>query len=148
MHVSALSEPCPPTAVQASVDCEQLHSTVSWQQSDLAVGYVAYFENQKGHHISCVAIDANMSCHVSELRCSTVYRVWVKALGQQYNSSASTAFSLTTGKNHHVKKTQTKQLNYVLFMQMCGCLDSLIVDSLKSIATLFPQLHVCLQSYM
>lgn len=100
MHVSTHSEPCPPTAVQASVDCEQLNSTVSWQQSDLAVGYVAYFKSQNGHRISCVARDTNASCHVSELTCGTVYHVWVKALGQQYNSSDSTVFSLTSGENH------------------------------------------------
>ncbi|XP_029687008.1 fibronectin-like [Takifugu rubripes] len=91
-----LTEPCPPTAVQATMDCEQLNSTVSWQRSDLAVGYVAYFENQNGHCVSCVAGDTDVSCHVSELMCGTVYRVRVKALGQQYNSSDSTAFSLTS----------------------------------------------------
>lgn len=98
MRVSTHLEPCPPTAVQAIVDCEQLNSTVSWQQSDLAVGYIAYFQNQNGHSVFCVAEDANVSCHVSELTCGTAYRVWVKALGQQYNSSDSTAFSLKSGK--------------------------------------------------
>lgn len=104
MPVSTHPEPCPPTALQASVDCEQLNATVSWQQSDLAVGYVAYFENQNGHRVSCAARDTDASCHVSELACGTVYRVWVKALGQQYNSSDSTAFSLTSGKHHHHHK--------------------------------------------
>uniref|UniRef100_A0A3B4UWS1 Fibronectin type-III domain-containing protein n=1 Tax=Seriola dumerili TaxID=41447 RepID=A0A3B4UWS1_SERDU len=89
-----MTEPCPPTNVQANMACEQLSSTVSWQQSDLAVGYVAYFDNQNGHYMSCVATTTH--CSVSGLMCGTVYSVWVKALGWQYNSSDSTAVSLTS----------------------------------------------------
>lgn len=79
--------------------CEQLTSTVSWQESDLALGYVAYFDNQNGHNASCVSAGADTFCQVSGLKCSTEYSVWVKALGQQYNSSASTVVSLTSGKD-------------------------------------------------
>ncbi|KAM9349923.1 fibronectin [Symphorus nematophorus] len=91
-----MTEPCPPTSVQASMVCEQLTSTVSWQQSDLAVGYVAYFNNQNGHHASCAGTDTDTFCVVSGLMCGTMYSVWVKALGQQYNSSASAVVSLTS----------------------------------------------------
>lgn len=77
--------------------CEQLTSTVSWQQSDLAVGYVAYFDDQNGRSASCVGTDTDTFCVVSGLMCGTVYSVWVKALGQQYNSSDSTVVSLTSG---------------------------------------------------
>lgn len=116
MRVSAHPEPCPPTAVQATMDCEQLNSTVSWQRSDLAVGYVAYFENRNGHCISCVARDTDASCQVSELMCGTVYRVTVKTLGQQYNSSDSTAFSLTSGKHQHCGKTYLATLPECIFV--------------------------------
>ncbi|KAM9719839.1 uncharacterized protein fndc7rs1 [Menidia menidia] len=92
-----LTEPCPPTNVQVSAACEQLTATVSWQQSQLAVGYIAYFDNQSGHSTSCLGADTDTSCAVSELRCGTVYSVWVKALGQQYNSTNSSILSLTTG---------------------------------------------------
>ncbi len=81
------------------MECEQLTATVSWQQSDLAVGYVAYFDNQNGHDTSCVGTDTDTQCVVSGLMCGTVYSVWVKALGQQYNSSDSTVVSLTSGKD-------------------------------------------------
>ena len=94
---SLRSEPCPPTNVEANVACEQLTSAVSWEQSDLAVGYVAYFDNQNGHYTSCVATDTQ--CSVSGLVCGTVYSVWVKALGRQYNSSDSIVVSLTSGKD-------------------------------------------------
>ncbi|KAM3604918.1 uncharacterized protein V6R79_017981 [Siganus canaliculatus] len=92
-----MTEPCPPTNIQASAACEQLTATVSWQQSDLAVGYVAYVDNQRGHDASCVGSDTDTQCAVSGLMCGSVYRVWVKALGQQYNSSDSTVTTLKTG---------------------------------------------------
>ncbi len=93
------SEPCPPTNVQASMDCERLTATVSWQQSDLAVGYVAYFDNQNGHYTFCTGSEEDTQCVVSRLVCGTVYSVWVKALGQKYNSSDSTVTTLTSGKD-------------------------------------------------
>ena len=63
------------------------------------MGYVAYFDNQHGHKASCVGTHTDTYCAVSGLMCGTVYRVWVKALGQQYNSSDSNVFSLTSGKD-------------------------------------------------
>lgn len=95
---SPLSEPCPPTNVQASILCQQLTANVSWQLSGLAVGYVAYFDNQNGHYASCVGTDTDTMCAVSGLMCGTVYSVWVKALGQRYNSSDSAVVSLISGK--------------------------------------------------
>lgn len=77
--------------------CEQLSATVSWLLSDLAVGYVAYFDNQTGHKTSCVGTATQTSCEVSGLLCGTVYNVWVKALGEVYNSSDSSVVSLTSG---------------------------------------------------
>ncbi|XP_058478916.1 mucin-4-like [Solea solea] len=90
-----LTEPCPPTNVQANVACESLTVTVSWDQSALAVGYVAYVDSQSGHYTSCAA--TNTQCTVSGVMCGAVYNVWVKALGQVYNSSDSTVVSLTSG---------------------------------------------------
>ncbi|KAI9522305.1 hypothetical protein NQZ68_037785, partial [Dissostichus eleginoides] len=91
-----MTEPCPPTNVQVSMACEQLTATVSWQQSDFAVGYVAYFNNQVGQSASCYGAETSTQCIVSGLMCGTEYNVWVKALGQQYNSSDSTVVSLTS----------------------------------------------------
>lgn len=93
------SEPCPPKNVQANVVCEQLASNVSWEQSSLAVGYVTYFDNSNDPYTSCVSKSADTYCFVSGLMCGTVYSVWVEALGQQYNSSASRVISLESGKD-------------------------------------------------
>lgn len=80
------------------MDCEQLNATVSWQLSGLAVGYVAYIASQNGHNASCVGTDTDTSCVISGLMRGTVYSIWVKALGRQYNSSDSTVVSLMSGK--------------------------------------------------
>lgn len=93
-------EPCPPTNVWAILECETHSATISWQQSDLATGYVAYFENQSGHDTLCTGTQADSQCVVSGLVCDTVYSVWVKALGLQYNSSDSTIITLTAGRTN------------------------------------------------
>lgn len=79
------------------MECEQLAATVSWQQSALAVGYVAFLDDMNGRVDTCVGTGADTQCVVSGLMCSTVYSVWVKALGQQYNSSDSITTTLTSG---------------------------------------------------
>ncbi|XP_054888996.1 serine-rich adhesin for platelets-like [Poeciliopsis prolifica] len=100
-----MTAPCPPTNVQASISCDYLTATVSWQRSVLAVGYVAYLDGQSGHNASCVGADVDTSCVVSGLSCGSVYRVWVKALGKQHNSTKSAVVSLTSGpcQPHSIK---------------------------------------------
>lgn len=77
------------------MSCEQLTATVLWDKSDLAVSYVAYVDNHIGHRASCASTDT--SCEVSGMMCGTAYSVWVKAVGQEYNSSDSSVVSLTSG---------------------------------------------------
>lgn len=79
------------------MECEQLAATVSWQQSALAVGYVAFLDDMNGRVATCVGTGADTQCVVSGLMCSTAFNVWVKALGQQYNSSDSNTTTLTSG---------------------------------------------------
>lgn len=98
------SEPCPPTNIQANVSCGQPTATVSWQQSGLAAGYVAYFDSQRGHDTFCVGTDTDTSCVVSGLMCGTVYNVWVKALGHQHNSSDSIVVPLTSGNENPTQR--------------------------------------------
>lgn len=81
------------------MDCQQLSATVSWEESDLALGYMAYWESSSGQRIHCASTGAETQCEVTQLMCSMVYNVWVKALGQQYNSSASAVLSLTSGED-------------------------------------------------
>lgn len=133
------SEPCPPTNVQASMSCRQLTSTASWQQSDLALGYVAYFDNQNGHYTSCMS--TNTSCVVSGLMCGTVYSVWVKALGQQYNSSDSSVVSLTSGK-------ETLSIYIWWFFFHLGTLIYLYFYTyIYLYIFIFPQPHACPETW-
>ena len=125
------SEPCPPTNVQANVACEQLTATVSWQQSDNAVGYVAYVDNQSGHTASCVGLDTDTQCDVSGLLCGTMYSVWVKALGRPYNSSDSTVTTVTSGTD---------------IISICLIFSpflSFFLEFIHLFLMLLPQLHAC-----
>lgn len=72
---------------------------VSWEKSNYAVGYVAYFNGQNGHDSSCVGDNADTYCTASGLMCGTMYNIWVKALGQQYNSSDSVVVNLASGED-------------------------------------------------
>lgn len=130
-------EPCPPSGVTASVDCQQLSATVSWEESDLALSYMAYLESPSGHQIHCASTGAQTQCEVTQLMCSMVYDVWVKALGQEYNSSASTVFSLTSGEDNaennavrDINRCQIKQ-GFFFFLPFCCLLLTSIVDTTK-----------------
>ncbi|XP_015242186.1 PREDICTED: uncharacterized protein LOC107092315 [Cyprinodon variegatus] len=101
-----ITAPCPPTNIQVVMSCEQLIANVSWQQSDFTVGYIAYLDNQNGHSTSCMITtpdncmmgqcEEGVCCIVQGLICGSIYRVWVKALGEQYNSSDSSVVNLTS----------------------------------------------------
>ncbi|XP_019712180.1 receptor-type tyrosine-protein phosphatase beta-like [Hippocampus comes] len=92
-----MTEPCPPTNVQANVECEQLTVAVSWEQSELAVGYVVYVYDHYGYYtLMCEAGDRDTGCVVSGLMCGTQYDVWAIARGGEYNSSESTTVSFTS----------------------------------------------------
>uniref|UniRef100_A0A8C5HBY8 Uncharacterized LOC114458429 n=2 Tax=Gouania willdenowi TaxID=441366 RepID=A0A8C5HBY8_GOUWI len=92
-HARLLTEPCPPTNVQASLACDQRSVIVSWESSELAVGYVTYIQNQNAAPISLES--RTTSCVSSALTCGIVYQVWVKAMGERENSSDSTTLALT-----------------------------------------------------
>ncbi|XP_061652447.1 uncharacterized protein LOC133488520 [Phyllopteryx taeniolatus] len=92
-----MTEPCPPTKVQVAVECTQLSVFVSWEQSDLAVGYIAHIYNHYGYDtLMCKAEDTDTNCVISGLMCGTQYDVWAIALGEEYNSSDSTMVSFTS----------------------------------------------------
>lgn len=80
------------------MECKQQAATVSWQQSGLAMGHIAYLDDMNGGITSCMsAASAATQCVVQGVTCGTVYSVWVKALGRQYNSSDSNVTTLMSG---------------------------------------------------
>ncbi|KAK6311083.1 hypothetical protein J4Q44_G00191380 [Coregonus suidteri] len=88
-----MTEPCTPTNVQASMDCNTLTGSISWEASDIAVGYAVVLEGQDGHSTNCLTTAT--SCDMGGLNCGTVYYVYVRALGVQFNSSVSSGVGLS-----------------------------------------------------
>ncbi|KAL1280893.1 hypothetical protein QQF64_015493, partial [Cirrhinus molitorella] len=88
------TEPCPPQHVQASLNCATLSATVSWEPSQLAVGYAAFLEGRNGHSTSCRT--NHTYCSLPGLTCGTVYYVKVRAIGEVFNSSDSIGVNMTS----------------------------------------------------
>lgn len=80
------------------MECERQAATVSWQQSGLAMGHMAYLDDMNGGLTYCMSnTNAATQCDVLGVMCGTTYNVWVMALGQQYNSSNSNITTLMSG---------------------------------------------------
>ncbi|XP_062308247.1 uncharacterized protein LOC134012721 [Osmerus eperlanus] len=92
--VSLTTEPCPPKNIQARVHCGTDMGTVSWEESEGAVGYVAKMEGRRGDSLSCST--TGTFCNVTGLHCGSTYLVTVFALGEILNSSASATILLTS----------------------------------------------------
>ncbi|KAK2900552.1 hypothetical protein Q8A67_008667 [Cirrhinus molitorella] len=88
------TEPCPPQHVQASLNCATLSAMVSWEPSQLAVGYAAFLEGRNGHSTSCRT--NHTYCSLPGLTCGTVYYVKVRAIGEVFNSSDSIGVNMTS----------------------------------------------------
>ncbi|KTF95187.1 hypothetical protein cypCar_00023202, partial [Cyprinus carpio] len=80
--------------VTSSLNCATLSAAVSWEPSQLAVGYVAFLEGGNGHSTSCRT--NHTYCRVPDLTCGTVYYVRVRAIGEVFNSSDSTGVNMTS----------------------------------------------------
>uniref|UniRef100_A0AAV2JWT6 Fibronectin type-III domain-containing protein n=1 Tax=Knipowitschia caucasica TaxID=637954 RepID=A0AAV2JWT6_KNICA len=91
-----ITEPCPPSNVQATVSCETMEATINWNQSNFAEGYVARINSTEGSSRYCSAARTDTSCVISDLVCGLVYSASVIATGNQYNSSESTAITFSS----------------------------------------------------
>ncbi|XP_048832460.1 uncharacterized protein LOC125708743 isoform X2 [Brienomyrus brachyistius] len=92
--ISQTTEPCPPKNVQARVDCRTNIGHVSWEESDGAVGYLAILDGRDGDSAFCYT--TTTSCTLDTLHCGTIYYTRVQSIGEAYNSSDSTTYSLLT----------------------------------------------------
>ncbi|XP_074523504.1 uncharacterized protein fndc7b [Halichoeres trimaculatus] len=87
------TEPCPPSNVQTSVQCETDVGTVSWEISHGGIAYEALLSGRDGHSLSCYTNDTY--CEVVGLHCGVVYYTSVIAIGETLNSSSSATVLLT-----------------------------------------------------
>ncbi|XP_029003162.2 fibronectin-like [Betta splendens] len=88
------TEPCPPSNVETSVQCQTQTGTVSWEPSVGAVSYKASLNGRNGQALSCSTNDT--FCSVEGLNCGIVYYTSVIAVGNTLSSIASTLVSLVS----------------------------------------------------
>ncbi|XP_053718297.1 uncharacterized protein LOC128757216 [Synchiropus splendidus] len=94
--VSIETEPCPPTDVQTSLQCENNSAVVFWETSYGAVGYQVHLAGRDGHTLSCYT--GEEFCKLDGLHCGGVYHTFVVAVGATLNSSESDTVLLTSGE--------------------------------------------------
>lgn len=93
--LSLVSEPCPPTNVQASVKRDGKSGTVTWEPSTGAVAYVAHVTGRDGQSLSCYS--TTTFCDVEDLHCGVTYHARVIAIGLEFNSTESNTILLVSG---------------------------------------------------
>ncbi|XP_054646058.1 uncharacterized protein LOC129188936 [Dunckerocampus dactyliophorus] len=91
-EVQIKTEPCPPTNVQASVNCSSNMGSLSWEASFGAVAYEAHLAGRDGHSLSCYT--EYTFCSIEGLHCGNVYYTTVTAIGETLNSTQSTTMHL------------------------------------------------------
>lgn len=94
-----LPAPCPPSQVQATLNCDENRALVSWLSSHFPGSYTASMVDQSKSLLNCSTM--NSSCWVPSLKCGQVYVVSVTyyngmcrsrpSLPIQMNSSESRA---------------------------------------------------------
>ncbi|RVE73628.1 hypothetical protein OJAV_G00033020 [Oryzias javanicus] len=91
--VSAITAPCDPTNVKASLNCLTDEVTVTWNASAGANAYTVVAE-ASGHVDSCKS--SGTSCSFSALRCGKDYTITVLAGDAKCNSSILAKTNITT----------------------------------------------------
>ncbi|XP_026054455.1 uncharacterized protein LOC113040326 [Carassius auratus] len=86
--------PCPPSSVQANVDCQSKDAFVSWDPSYVATSYLLTAVGRYGDLKTCNTSDNN--CTLSDLRCSNTYYVSVSASNKNCTSLPSANITFQT----------------------------------------------------
>lgn len=92
-----LPAPCPPSQVQATLDCDGNRALVSWLSSRLPSSYTASIVDQSGSLLSCSTV--NSSCWVPSLKCGQVYDVSVTYHNGICRSKLSAPIRMNSGES-------------------------------------------------
>ncbi|XP_017573413.2 uncharacterized protein LOC108439482 [Pygocentrus nattereri] len=74
-NVTVETAPCPPSQVQAALDCGGNKALVSWLGPQVTAAYTAMMEDQSGGLLSCSTTAS--SCWVPSLKCNQTYDISV-----------------------------------------------------------------------
>ncbi|XP_038650716.1 uncharacterized protein LOC119964794 [Scyliorhinus canicula] len=86
--------PCAPQFTDTSLNCVTKSTTVTWEESDGALWYIATGEGQDGHVTLCNTTET--SCEFTDLHCSQTYLITVKAMDGHCQSVNTSTFETET----------------------------------------------------
>ncbi len=89
--------PCPPSQLNASVNCANNSAMLTWNSSPNAVSYTGKAVSADGHNVTCDA-GMNLGCQLNGLHCGKEYTFTVSASDGDCQSPDSEPVIHTTGE--------------------------------------------------
>ncbi|GCB65250.1 hypothetical protein scyTo_0007677 [Scyliorhinus torazame] len=86
--------PCAPQFTDTSLNCVTKSTTVTWEESDGALWYITTAVGQDGHVTLCNTTET--SCEFTDLHCSQIYLITVKAMDGHCQSVNTSTFETET----------------------------------------------------
>ncbi|KAG7513796.1 fibronectin type III domain-containing protein 7 [Solea senegalensis] len=108
--VSQTTAPCPPSQLNASVNCSSNSVELTWSSSPNAVSYTGKAVSSDGHNVTCDA-GTELSCHMDGLHCGKEYTFTV---------SASDGYCPSPDSNPVVQKTAPCSVQNVVSSLNCS----------------------------
>lgn len=93
-----LAAPCPPSQLNASVNCANNTAMLTWNSSPNAVSYTGKAVSTDGHNVTCDA-ETNLGCQLKGLQCGKKYTFTVSASDGNCQSNDSQSVIRTTGES-------------------------------------------------
>ncbi|KAL7397583.1 hypothetical protein ABVT39_024505 [Epinephelus coioides] len=87
--------PCPPSQLNASLNCADNSAMLTWSNSPNTVSYTGKAVSADGHIVTCDA-EMNLGCHLEDLDCGTEYTFTVSASDGECESPDSEPVIHTT----------------------------------------------------
>lgn len=92
-----LPAPCPPSQVEATLDCDENRVLVSWLSSSFPGSYTASMVDQSEGLLNCSTL--NSSCWVPSLKCGQVYVVSVTYHNDMCHSRPSSPIQINSSES-------------------------------------------------